>query len=148
CAPGIFGAAGALLLLALQLIPFAPQALTYPIWKNAADALGIDLGNTISLDPGATVQSLLHLLFLTSALLAIAGGAIDRNRARVIHRMIAVGVCLLCVVLLGDRQLNAPRSVWSTMLDAIGPIALIIGASLILPRRDDMGKRLIDVAIG
>ena len=61
CRPAMLASAATLLLLLLQLIPLAPLALTYPIWKSASDALGTDLGNMISLDPSVTFQCLLNV---------------------------------------------------------------------------------------
>ncbi|MBR0750770.1 hypothetical protein JQ604_01070 [Bradyrhizobium jicamae] len=153
CRPAMLASTVTLLLLLLQIMPLAPLALTYPIWKSAADALGADLGNSISLDPSATLQGLLNVLFLMAGLFALAAISIDRLKARIIYRLMALGVGLLCICLLGARQFNLANLAASTMLDALGPIALIIGASLILHWRGrDSEARgrdgAIDLALG
>ncbi len=46
----------------LQISSLAPPALAHPIWAMASDALGVDLGSAISVNPQASALALMRLL--------------------------------------------------------------------------------------
>lgn len=47
---------------ALQSLPVTPLAWHHPLWQSAADALGMELAGSVSLDPENTISALVRLL--------------------------------------------------------------------------------------
>jgi hypothetical protein len=67
--------------LVVQVLPLQQIGLSHPIWVSAAAALGQSLNGSISIDPGATLISLLRFLSIVAILLLAAAVTIDRSRA-------------------------------------------------------------------
>ena len=134
CRPAIFGAAAAIALLVVQLLPWAPEIVTYPIWKTASDALGANLGNRISLDPSDTIGALLPLLFLTSAMTATAAVCSEPRTAPVVHRLISLAICLTSAFTMFIGWTKPDHSA-PGLLSALTVAALITAVSLLFDRK-------------
>lgn len=132
--PAILAAAAVAALLVMQLLPWAPEAATYPIWRTASDALGASLGSRITLDPSDTIVALLRLLFLTSAMTATAAICNDARLASVVQRLISIAIYLTCAfsMVLGWTM---PDHFAPGLLSALSVAALIAATALMLDRR-------------
>ena len=47
---------------ALKSLSITPEAWHHPLWQSAAEALGMELAGSISLDPAITISALVRLL--------------------------------------------------------------------------------------
>lgn len=68
--------------MVLQLAPLPFPSFVNPIWSTASAALGESLAARVSIDPGATQQSLMAYLAMLSLLLSTVIVARDRHRAK------------------------------------------------------------------
>jgi hypothetical protein len=69
------------LVIGIQLIPLSGTGLANPIWKSAAAALSRPTLGSITVDPGATLITLLRYISVVALAFVAAAVAIDRNRA-------------------------------------------------------------------
>jgi hypothetical protein len=84
--------------LVAQVLPLQQVGLSHPIWASAGTALGQSLNGSISVDPGATLISLLRFLSLAAILLLSAAVTIDRARAEWVLLALTAATTLIAVV--------------------------------------------------
>ena len=94
-APFVWWSASALALAmlwaALQTAGFMPEGWHHPVWRDAAQALGMPYRGAISLDPSASRESILRVLSYAGMFwLALQYGS-DPRRARYALRALAAG---------------------------------------------------------
>ena len=65
----------------IQVLPLGTIGLAHPIWESAAAALGRPLAGSISIDPGATLISLVRYLSMAAIAFVASAVAVDRRRA-------------------------------------------------------------------
>lgn len=70
--------------MVLQLVPLPFPSLVNPIWSTASTALGESLVARVSIDPGATLRSLIVYLTMLSLLVSTVIVARDRRRAEML----------------------------------------------------------------
>lgn len=79
--PVILVAAVPAIWMLIQVMPLQGIEIAHPIWKSVAAALGQPLAGSISIDPGATLISLVRYLSAVGIAFVAAAVAIDRLRA-------------------------------------------------------------------
>jgi hypothetical protein len=84
--------------LLIQAMPFTSSELVHPIWKSAAAALGVPVIGSISIDPGATLISLVRYLSAAAVAFVAAAVAIDRRRAEWIFFALTVAVTVIALM--------------------------------------------------
>lgn len=84
----------------IQVLPLGTIGLAHPIWKSAAAALGRPLAGSISIDPGATLISLVRYLSMAAIVLVVSAVAIDRHRAEAILFALIVATTLIGLLIL------------------------------------------------
>jgi hypothetical protein len=82
----------------IQAMPLSDLGLAHPIWKSAAAALGVPVAGSISIDPGATLVSLVEYLSATAIAFIAAAVAIERRRAEWIFFTLAVALMLIALM--------------------------------------------------
>lgn len=79
-----------LLWMLLQIVPLPVSSPANPIWSTTSAALGgAPLPGHVSIDPGATLRSLMHYLALLALAISAALVARDRHRAETIFLVLA-----------------------------------------------------------
>lgn len=82
------------------MTPSESAGLVHPIWKSAATALEKPLTGTISVDPGATLVSLIRYLSAIAIAFVASAVAIDRRRAeRVLFALVAATTVIALMAL-------------------------------------------------
>lgn len=84
----------------IQLLPLTAIGLAHPIWKSAAAALGRPLAGSISIDPGATLISLVRYLSMAAIAFVASAVAIDRHRAEAILFALTMAATLIGLLIL------------------------------------------------
>ena len=84
--------------LLIQAMPLTSSELVHPIWKSAAVALGVPVIGSISIDPGATLISLVRYLSAAAVAFVAAAVAIDRRRAEWIFFALTVAVTVIALM--------------------------------------------------
>ena len=115
-APFVWWSASALALAmlwaALQTAGFMPEGWHHPVWRDAAQALGMPYRGAISLDPSASRESILRVLSYAGIFwLALQYGS-DSRRARYALRALAAGSTCYALYGLGVAFLGLERTLW------------------------------------
>lgn len=90
--------------MVIQIIPLPFASLVNPIWSTAAAAMG-EASNWghVSVDPGATLRSLILYLAMLSLMISTALVARDRKRAEITFFVVTIVLTILCAeVLIGQ----------------------------------------------
>jgi hypothetical protein len=98
--PGFLFATFPALVMLIQLFPVQGIGLAHPVWDSASTVLGYSLAGTISVDPGATVISLVRYLSAASITFVAAAVAVDRRRAKVVLFSLMVATALIALTAL------------------------------------------------
>jgi hypothetical protein len=80
--PIIYASAVPALWMIFQLMPIQIPGLSHSVWTSATAAVGLPLKETISIDPGATLVSLVRYISTIAIVLIAAAVSIDRGRAQ------------------------------------------------------------------
>ena len=75
---------------ALQSLPITPEAWHHPLWRSAADVLGMELAGSVSLDPENTISALVRLLTYGGIFWLSLQYARDPARARQVFLALSV----------------------------------------------------------
>ena len=84
----------------VQVLPLDIVGLAHPIWKSAESALGRPLFGSISVDPSATLISLIRYLSTAAITFVAAAVALDRQRAQWILFALTAATTVIAVMVL------------------------------------------------
>ena len=84
----------------IQVLPLGASGLSHPIWESAAAALGRPLAGSISIDPGATLISLVRYLSMAAIAFVASAVAVDRHRAEWILFALTIATTLIGLLIL------------------------------------------------
>lgn len=130
CRPALPGAVVLLAIPVLQLLPWAPSSLTSPIWDLTAQALQIDIGRSISLDPAATLASLTKIAALLAFTATTALVAADRTQASQLYRAVCLSAALTVALLIAGGWLGLIAADIGSASEFSGSLCIIMAAAL------------------
>src|SRR5262249_47266090 len=104
----------------IQLMPMQKIGLAHPVWKSASAALEHPLPGSISIDPGATLISLVRYISAGSIAFIAAAVAVNRRRAQTVLFSLMLATTLVALIsIVGWTELFAfIRNNRSTQIEA------------------------------
>ena len=81
----------AMLWAVFQTVPFSPAAWHHPLWRSAAEAIGIPYTGSISLDPAASRESIVRIASYAGIFWLAFQLCRDRGRSRSVLTAAAMG---------------------------------------------------------
>ena len=128
-----------ILWMVLQIVPLPASSLANPIWSTVSAALGgPSLPAHVSIDPDATLQSLLAYLTILALMIATIVVARDRHRAETIfYVMSTVATFMSAEILLGQLDafkgiVHAAGSAGATSFVAMAALATLANGAIII----------------
>lgn len=91
------------LVIAIQLIPLNSMDIANPIWQSASAALARQILGSITVDPGATLISLVRYISVVALALVAAAVGVDRHRAYWLLWALTTSSTLVALLILAMR---------------------------------------------